>query len=82
MKSPSKLTNIEGSIDDCETPSNDAMADLLADIGAAPSNEEEQDSKSDVALVLWSHLSECERREAWNKLYDTRKQAKTWATQV
>jgi len=54
------------------------MRDLMSDIASAPSNEEEENSKRDVALVLWSHLTEAGRRAAWSELHDIRKKARAW----
>jgi hypothetical protein len=57
------------------------MSDLMSDIASAPSNEEEENLKRDVALVLWSHLTENARRNAWRDLLDIRNQAKAWVVQ-
>jgi hypothetical protein len=57
----------------------DSMDDLISNLSLAPTNEEELDAKKDVALILWSHLTDAGRNSSWEELSELRMKASEWA---
>jgi hypothetical protein len=54
------------------------LEELLLNIAASPSTDDECDTKRDVALILWHHLTPEARERAWEDLAAIRRRVAAW----